>query len=177
MLPNDRACADAAVMAEKGRAVRHVVTALAVVVTATGCAAHASRPAASPAAAARDPRTVAALLRIATVFNRQYDSGDYGPVYGRWDTRSRAIITRAEYIRRHTECPAEPQPAAHVEDASPGPRGAWLVDYQIGGEQLTDYWFYVHGRWVFDLVLSNPSAVKLYRLSPHQYAVAIGCAR
>jgi hypothetical protein len=36
----------------------------------------------------------------------------------------------------------------------------------IGGQQLTDYWFYVHRRWVFDLVLSNPDAVKLYRMSP-----------
>jgi hypothetical protein len=40
------------------------------------------------------------------------------------------------------------------------------VHYEIGGQQLTDYWFYVHRRWVFDLVLSNPDAVKLYRMSP-----------
>src|SRR5262249_58200035 len=30
--------------------------------------------------------------------------------------------------------------------------GAWLVHYEIGGQQLIDYWFYVHRRWVFDLV-------------------------
>ena len=53
--------------------------------------------------------------------------------------------------------------------------GAWLVHYEIGGQQLTDYWFYVHRRWVFDLVLSNPDAVKLYRMSPQQYAAALGC--
>jgi len=28
---------------------------------------------------------------------------------------------------------------------------------------------------VFDLVLSNPDAVTLYRMSPGQYAAAIGC--
>jgi hypothetical protein len=39
----------------------------------------------------------------------------------------------------------------------------------------TDYWFYAHRRWAFDLVLSNPDAVKLYRLSPQQYVVAVGC--
>ena len=55
-----------------------------------------------------DPRTAAALLKIAAVFNNDYDDGDYGPVYDRWDARSQAIITRADYIRRHTECPSSP---------------------------------------------------------------------
>jgi hypothetical protein len=38
-----------------------------------------------PAAAvpARDLRTAAALLKIATVFNDDYDSGMYGPVWDR----------------------------------------------------------------------------------------------
>ena len=44
--------------------------------------------------------------------------------------------------------------------------------HEIGGQQLTDYWFYVRHRWAFDLVLSNPDAVKLYRMSPQQYVVA-----
>jgi hypothetical protein len=39
-----------------------------------------------------------------------------------------------------------------------------------------DYWFDAHRRWVFDLVLSNPGAVKLYQMSPQQYVVAVGCA-
>jgi hypothetical protein len=50
------------------------------------------------------------------------------------------------------------------------------VNYEIGGRQLTDYWFYVHRRWVFDLVVSNPDAVKLYRMAPAQYAAAAGCS-
>ena len=50
------------------------------------------------------------------------------------------------------------------------------MHYEIGGQQLTDYWFYAHRRWVFDLVLSNPDAVKLYRMSPSQYVAAVGCA-
>jgi len=50
------------------------------------------------------------------------------------------------------------------------------VHYEIGGQQLTDYWFYTGRRWVFDLVLSNPDVVKLYRMSPSQYASAVGCA-
>jgi hypothetical protein len=60
--------------------------------------------------------------------------------------------------------------------ARPGPHGGWLVQYEIVGRQLTDYWFDVHRRWVFDLVLSNPDGVKLYRMSPSQYAAAVGCS-
>jgi hypothetical protein len=123
----------------------------------------------------RDSHTAAALLQIATVFNNDYDNGIYGSAYDRWDARSQAIISKAEYVHRHTECPTAPT-AAHVESAWPGPHGVWLVRYAIGGVQLTDYWFYVDGRWLFDLVLSNPSAVSLYKLSGPQYLKALGCS-
>jgi hypothetical protein len=67
---------------------------------------------------------------------------------------------------------------SQTESASPGgPQGAWLVRYELVGQQLTDYWFYVNHRWVFDLVLSNPDVAKLYRMSPGQYIAAVGCAR
>jgi hypothetical protein len=145
---------------------------------AVGCSATSTGHPATPAVSLPpDPHTASALLKIATVFNRDYDSGNYGPVYTRWDARSQAIITRADYIRRHKDCPGGPQVASVTESAGRGPHGAWLVHYQIGGQQLTDYWFYVHHRWVFDLVLSNPSAVKLYRMSPQQYVTALGCAQ
>jgi hypothetical protein len=134
------------------------------------------RPAVSRTPLPSDPRTASALLKVATVFNNEYDRGDYGPVYDRWDARSQAVITRAGYIRRHEDCPTAPHAAARVESAAAGPRGAWLVDYEIGGQRLTDYWFYVDHRWVFDLVLSNPGSVRLYRMTPQQYAAATGCA-
>jgi len=98
-------------------------------------------------------------------------------VYARWDARSQAIITRADYLRRHEDCPGASNVASATESVSRGPHGAWLVHYRIGGQQLTDYWFYAHRRWVFDLVLSNPGAVKLYRMSPQQYVKALGCAQ
>lgn len=63
-----------------------------------------------------------------------------------------------------------------MEDARPGQGGAYVVDYEISGVQLHDYWFYVRGRWVFDLVLSNPDWVRLYKLSPQQYVAELGCA-
>src|SRR5712672_3036662 len=145
-----------------------------------GCSSgHGQGQAHAVASAARlppDPRTAAALLKIATVFNNKYDRGDYGPVYARWDGRSQAVITRAQYIKRNRDCPSAPHAVALVDSATPGPHGAWIVDYEIGGQRLTDYWFYVRRRWVFDLVLSNPSSVTLYRMTPRQYAAATGCA-
>jgi len=135
-----------------------------------------ARVAASPSPLPPDPRTAPALLKIATAFNDHYDNGDYGPVYDRWDTRSQAVITRAQYIERHKDCPGTPHTPSLTESANPGPHGAWLVHYEIGGQQLTDYWFYVHHDWRFDLVLSNPDSVKLYRMTPQQYAAATGCS-
>jgi hypothetical protein len=147
---------------------------VAVVLLAAGCTGH---PAAPLAPLPPDPHTASALLKIATAFNHDYDTGNYGPVYARWDARSQAIITRADYIARHEDCPGGSPVLSQTESVSPGgPRGTWLVHYQIGGQQLTDYWFYIQHRWVFDLVLSNPDAVRLYRMSRSQYVAALGCA-
>ena len=146
----------------------------AMVLLASGCTDH---PAVSPAPLPTDPHTASALLKIATVFNHDHDTGNYAPVYARWDASSQAIITRADYIARHKDCPGGSPALSQTESVSlGGPQGAWLVHYQIGGQQLTDYWFYIQRRWVFDLVLSNPDAVKLYRMSQSQYIAAVGCA-
>jgi hypothetical protein len=122
-----------------------------------------------------DPKTAAALVRIAQAFNDNYDRNNDGPVWDRWDARSQAVISRAEYIRRHAECATAPTSPARVESAGPGAHGAWLVHYETGGQQLTDYWFYTRGRWAFDLLLSNPGAAALYRLPFVRYAKAVGC--
>ncbi len=147
-----------------------------IVLFAAGCTATTAHTATSVLSLRPDPGTAAALLKIATAFNHDYDTGHYGPVYARWDARSQTIITRAGYIQRHKDCPGGSHAPSRTESVSPGgPGGAWLVHYEIGGQQLTDYWFYVRHRWVFDLVLSNPDAVTLYRMSPGQYAAAAGC--
>src|SRR5215472_13133345 len=157
--------------------VRTRMAAAALAVLAAGCSPGRGHPATSASALPPDPHTASALVKIATVFNHDYDTGDYGPVYVRWDARSQAIITRADYIKRHKDCPSGSQTLSQTESVSPGGlHGAWLVHYEIGGQQLTDYWFYVHRRWLFDLMLSNPDAVKLYRMSPQQYVAALGCA-
>jgi hypothetical protein len=154
-----------------------IAAALAAALLTAGCTAGTGRPSAPATSLPPDPHTAAALLKIATAFNHDYDTGDYGPVYARWDARSQAIIGRADYLRRHQDCPSGPPALSQTESAGPGgPHGAWLVHYQIGGQQLTDYWFYVRRRWVFDLVLSNPGAVSLYRMSPQRYVKTLGCA-
>ena len=153
------------------------ITGCAVILLGTGCTASTGHPESSTVSPLPpDPYSASALLAIAAAFNHDYDSGDYGPVYDRWDARSQTIITRADYIQRRTECPSGPQ-TSRTESASAGPHGAWLVRYDIDGQQLTDYWFYVHHRWVFDLVLSNPGSAQLYRLPPAQYVRAIGCTQ
>jgi|SRR5438067_8577024 len=155
-----------------------LATAAAAVALLVGCSAETGHPAASPVPLPPDPHIAAALLKIATAFNHDYNTGDYGPVYARWDARSQAIITRADYIQRHKDCPGGSPALSRTESASPGgPRGTWLVRYEIGGQQLTDYWFYVGHRWVFDLVLSNSDAARLYRMSPSHYMAAVGCAQ
>jgi hypothetical protein len=118
---------------------------------------------------------VAALLRIAQNFNDGYDRGNFGTVYDRWDSRSRAIISRSEYIRRHQLCAPATGETALVEGAVRAGDGRWHVRYEIGGEQRTDTWFYVHHHWVFDIVLSNPDAARQYRMPFAQYAAAVGC--
>ena len=145
-------------------------------------ASHSARASSSTAAATAtrtwppDPRTVAALLRIAQVFNTDYDSGRYGAVYDRWDARSQAIISRAGYIQRHLECPTAPTGVpARVESATQGQAGRWLVRYEVGGSQAVDTWSYQDHRWVFDIILSNPGAAAQYRMPFHQYEAAVGC--
>jgi hypothetical protein len=159
--------------------IRALVTAasVAAALLATGCstASTAPGPAATRESLPPDPHTASALLAIATTFNHDFDTGDYGPVWDRWDARSQAVISRAEYIQRNVDCHTQ-RPLSQTESDGPGPHGAWLVHYEIDGEQLTDYWFYVGYRWVFDLVRSNPDMVPVYRMSPAQYVAAVGCA-
>src|SRR5260370_1349844 len=89
--------------------------------------------------------------------------------------RSPPALPRPGSTPPHAECAPSPQGPAHVEPATPGPHGAWLVQYEIGGQQLTDYWYYTARRGVFDLLLSNPDAARLYRLPFAQYAAQTGC--
>ena len=96
------------------------ITVAAMVLFAAGCTAGTAHPAASPAPLPPDPRTASALMTIAAAFNHDYDTGEYGPVYTRWDVRSQAIITRADYIKRHKDCPSGSQALSRTESVSPG---------------------------------------------------------
>ncbi len=119
-------------------------------------------------------KNLTTLIEIAVQFNRDYESNNVAAVYDQWDASSRAIISRASYIRRHIECPTPPGPAT-VEGASPVGQGYWVVRYAISGVQFKDYWHYDGGRWRFSLLRSNPAAVRLYKLPFAAYAAAVGC--
>ncbi len=122
-----------------------------------------------------DRRTAKVLLQIARVFNNDYQQNKDAAVYQRWDASSRAIISGPEYLRRHEACPNDANVRVNTWEVTRGPGGAWLVHYSIDGQQLTDWWYFVHRRFVFDLARSNPSAVSLYRDSPAQYMKQTGC--
>jgi hypothetical protein len=157
-----------------------------LVLAAAGCTSSPHRPTPSPSASrsvesratlpsAPDARTAAALKHIAQVFNDDYQNGVYPPVYARWDRVSRAVISETDYVRRHIECASSAGARAVVEAVAPGPRRFWLVRYEIGGQQFVDYWIYQAGHWRFNLLHSNPSAVRQYRMSFRNYARAVGC--
>lgn len=101
----------------------------------TACGGSAPTAAQPASAEHADPATAQALLRIARQFNNEYAANDDGAVYDRWNTRSRRIITVAEYIRRHHECPTAPGQAI-VRNAVPAGQW-WLVHYSIAGTNLT----------------------------------------
>lgn len=122
-----------------------------------------------------DPDTAHALLRIARRLNNDYATNKDAAVYARWDAASRKVISRATYVRRHRECPSPPEGKVDTYGVTHESGNEWLVHYSIGSQHFTDYWFYVHGRFVFDLPKSNPTAVPLYEASPAKYAKMIGC--
>lgn len=128
----------------------------------------------SPHVAAIEPVTGTELMLVATQFNHDYQVNDAGPVWGRFDARSRAVISRARYLRWHQECAAPPG-AATTLGARRLTGGWWVVDYSISGVTLHDYWHQEQGRWRFSLVRSNPSSVALYSSSFAHYARAFGC--
>lgn len=134
-----------------------------------------SPPGASAPPSSHDPKTAKALLRIAAALNNDYQDNKDAAVYARWDARSQALISEATYVQRHHQCPNTPHVKVDTWGVAHGPGGAWLVHYSIGGQQFTDWWYYVHGRFVFDLPKSNPTAVALYKDSPAQYVKAVGC--
>jgi len=122
----------------------------------------------------REPATSTELVRVATQFNHDYQFNIDGPVWDRFDPASRALISRANYVRWHQECPASPGHAT-VRDANALTGGWWVVNYEIGGVSLHDYWHQVEGRWRFSLVRSNPSASVLYASTFAAFARATGC--
>lgn len=121
-----------------------------------------------------EPATSRELVRVATTFNTDYRFNVDVPVWDRFDPASQALIARATYVRWHRECPASPGTAT-VVDARRLTGGWWVVDYEIGGVRLHDFWHEIDGRWRFSLVRSNPSAAALYASTFAAFARANGC--
>ncbi len=121
-----------------------------------------------------EPPTAAELTLVATSFNHDYQVNDVAPVWDRFDASSRAVVARARYLQWHRECPAAPGSATTLSVRRLA-HGWWVVNYDISGVTLHDYWHQEHGRWRFSLLRSNPSSVALYSSSFAAFARATGC--
>jgi len=121
-----------------------------------------------------DAASAVALWSVATTFNSNYQHNDVGPVYDRWDSSSQALISKSNYVRRHTICPTTPGKAT-TREVTRSTNGYWAVVYAISGVTRTDYWRFINGEWRFNLARSNPDAVRLYRESFATYARDVGC--
>lgn len=115
------------------------------------------------------------MLKVAQRLNDDFGAGRYAQVYERWDPASRALISGDEYVARHLACQTAPQDASQVIAAVPGADGFWHVTYVLDDLRFVDYWKYRAGHWEFDLIRSNPSAVRLYRMSRQAYLTAVAC--
>ena len=122
-----------------------------------------------------EPATLDTLLAVAQRLNDDFGSGRYAQVYQRWDPQSRALISGEEYVRRHVQCQTAPQDPTHILRAVFGADGYWRVTYILDELRFVDYWRYRAGHWEFDLIRSNPDAVRLYRMNPQAYASAVAC--
>jgi len=129
----------------------------------------------APRHTAHEPATATELVRVATLFDHDYQFNLDGATWDRFDRASQGVISRSNYIRWHQECPASPGTAT-VLTARALAAGWWMVTYEIGGVLLHDYWHQVDGRWRFSLLRSNPSAAALYASTFSAFARATGCS-
>ena len=125
--------------------------------------------------ASGEPDAAARLTLVATQFNHDYQVGNTGAVWDRYDARSRAVISRARDVRWHQECPTSPG-VATTTDVVHQRGGWWRVDHTIDGVMLHDYWHQEEGHWRFSLLRSNPTLVALYSSSFQNFARAVGCS-
>jgi hypothetical protein len=126
--------------------------------------------------ASENAMTTTALLQRASKFNVDYSRNVVGPVWDAWDPPSQAIINRADYVDRHAHCP-RPGAAPRITGIIAGANGYEVVNESLSGVALHDYWHLVAGQWRFNLALSNPSAVALYREPRAQYFASLGCTK
>ncbi len=118
--------------------------------------------------------TTTTLLQRASMFNVDYSRNVVGPVWDAWDPQSQAIISRVDYVDRHTHCP-RPGAVPRITGMVAGANGYEVVNESLSGVTLHDYWHLVAGQWRFNLARSNPSAVALYREPRAQYFASLGC--
>jgi hypothetical protein len=158
---------------------KFVVFAFACLLAACSSKATPTVASSSPSATAdlgAEPVSAQQLKAAAQVHFNSYGTGDWAAVWDDLDAPSKAVVTRAEYVRRLTECsrydPNRGKPAT-VEGVVDNHDGTWSVIVRIANLRLTFPARYESGHWRF--VLPPPSRAAM-RLRFDRY-IATQCRR
>jgi hypothetical protein len=132
-----------------------------------------SSPAASASAAASssasvppggEPQTAAELKAIAQLHFNSFESGDWGAFWDDFDTGSKAVVARDEYIRRLTECSKSDRNRGKplvVQGVADNHNGTWTVIVHYAKFEIRFPALYESGHWRF--VLDEKARVQMRR--------------
>jgi hypothetical protein len=143
---------------------------VAVLVIALAFGACATKSAVSPSASAAgaEPKTAQELQAVAQLHFDSFSAGDYGAYWDDFDTASKAVISRAEYVQRLKSCmQTDPNRSApfSVHGVSQNADGTWTVTvrYTRGPTtfQTTFPAVYENGRWRFAFTADARRAMQM----------------
>lgn len=136
----------------------------------------AASPSPTPLALGAEPLSAQQLKAFSVVHFGAFSSGDWGAVWDDFDAPSKAVVTRAEYIHRLTECSKyDPNRGkrAVVQGVADNHDGTWSVVVRYGNLQITFPARYENGHWRFIL---NDAARAAMRMRFDRY-IATQCRR
>lgn len=152
---------------------RVLVAPLAIAFLLGACSSKTATSAASPSpsssAAPADPKTPEELQAFAQVHFNSFGYGDYASFWDDFDSGSKAVVSRAEYVRRLTACmahdPNKNSPWTVVR-VSQNKDGTWSVVVHYVKYDITFPAVYENGHWRFVL---SPDARRAMTMPFNQY--------
>jgi hypothetical protein len=99
-----------------------------------------------PAGPGREPRTLAAAIRLAREEEGRYRSGDYAGAWALWTSSAQHVFSRADFVGYHAACPGGRVPLTVTGVRLSGPRTA-VVRMRAAGYRASYEPRYQHGHW------------------------------